>query len=91
VDSVKKLNALLDAPIKEKVDAAIEWIEKAFSNIKDKPKLERTEKSVAARSVDFLATLYAFKRDKLKGKDQKASDEFDAKYNYYDKLHDKYQ
>lgn len=91
VDSVKKLNALLDAPIKEKVDAAIEWIEKAFSNIKDKPKLERTEKNVAARSVDFLATLYAFKRDKLKGKDQKASDEFDVKYNYYDKLHDKYQ
>ncbi|NCW13112.1 MAG: hypothetical protein EBV82_08135, partial [Chitinophagia bacterium] len=91
VDSVKKLNANLDAPIKEKVDAAIEWIEKAYNNIKDKPKLERTEKSVAARSVDFLATLYAFKRDKLKGKDQKASDEFDAKYNYYDKLHDKYQ
>lgn len=91
VDSVKKLNVLLDAPIKEKVDAAIEWIEKAFNTIKDKQKLERTEKSVAARSVDFLATLYAFKRDKLKGKDQKASDEFDAKYNYFDKLHDKYQ
>jgi hypothetical protein len=91
LDSVRKLNASLDAPIKEKVDAAIEWIDKAFNVIKDKEKLERSEKNVAARSVDFLATLYAYKRDKARGKDQKASDEFDAKFNIYDKLHDKYQ
>lgn len=91
VDSIKKLNVSLDAPIKEKVDAAIEWIDKAFNVIKDKEKLERSEKNVAARSVDFLATLYGYKRDKARGKDQKASDEFDAKFNIYDKLHDKYQ
>jgi len=91
VDSIKKLNTALDLPIKEKVDAAIEWIEKAFSVIKDKEKLDRSEKNVASRSVDFLATLYGFKRDKTRGKDQKASDEYDAKYNAYDKLHDKYQ
>ena len=91
VDSIKKLNTVLDVPIKEKVDAAIEWIEKSFDVIKDKEKLDRSEKNVAARAVDFLATLYGFKRDKTRGKDQKASDEFDAKYNAYDKLHDKYQ
>lgn len=90
-DSIKKLNVLLDAPIKEKVDGAIEWIEKAYSVLKDKQKLERSEKNVAARSVDFLATLYAYKRDKARGKDQKASDEYDAKFNAFDKLHDKYQ
>ncbi len=90
VDSIKKLNVALEAPIKEKVDGAIEWITKAYDVIKDKEKLERSEKNVASRSVDFLATLYAFKRDKSRGKDQKASDEFDAKYNVYDKLHDKY-
>jgi hypothetical protein len=90
-DSIKKLNVVLDAPIKEKVDAAVEWIEKAYAVIKDKDKLERAEKNVASRSVDFLATLYAYKRDKVRGKDQKAYDEFDAKYNAYDKLHDKYQ
>ena len=73
------------------MDLAIEWIDKAFNVIKDKEKLERGEKNVAARSVDFLATLYAYKRDKARGKDQKASDEFDAKFNIYDKLHDKYQ
>lgn len=90
-DSIKKLNVVLDAPIKEKVDASIEWITKAFDVIKDKEKLERAEKNVALRSVDFLATLYAYKRDKARGKDLKASDEFDAKFNIYDKLHDKYQ
>lgn len=90
-DSIKKLNVLLEAPIKEKVDGAIEWIEKAYSVLKEKSKLERTEKNVAARSVDFLATLYSYKRDKARGKDQKASDEYDVKFNYYDKMHDKYQ
>jgi hypothetical protein len=46
---------------------------------------------VISRSVDFLATLYGFKRDKVRGKDQKAYDDYDAKYNFYDTLHDKYQ
>lgn len=90
-DSIKKLNVVLEAPIKEKVDASIEWITKAFDVIKDKEKLEKGEKNVALRSVDFLATLYAYKRDKTRGKDQKASDDFDLKFNIYDKLHDKYQ
>ena len=91
LDSVRKINTILDAPIKENVDAAIEWIDKAFNVIKDKEKLERSEKNVALRSVDFLATLYAYKRDKARGKDQKVFDEFDAKFNIYDQLHDKYQ
>ncbi len=89
-DSIKKLNVSYDAPIKANVDAAIEWIEKAFSAVKDKEKLERIEKNVAGRSVDFLATLYQFKRDKVRGKDQKAYDALDAKFNQYDQLHDKY-
>jgi hypothetical protein len=89
-DSIKKLNILLEAPIKEKVDAAIEWVDKAFSVIKDKENLTKSEKNVASKSVDFLATLYAYKRDKARGKDQKAFDELDLKFNVYDKLHDKY-
>jgi len=91
IDSVRKINTSLEAPIKENVEAAIEWIDKAYNVIKDKEKLERVEKNVALRSVDFLATLYGYKRDKARGKDQKAFDEFDAKFNIYDQLHDKYQ
>ena len=91
VDSIKKLNIALEPTIKTKVDGAIEWISKSFDVLKDKEKLERAEKNVASRSVDFLTILYGYKRDKLRGKDQKASDEADLKYNIYDKLHDKYQ
>jgi hypothetical protein len=90
LDSVKKLNVALEPQIKEKVDGAINWITKAFEVVKDKEKLDKAERNVAGRSVDFLATLYAYKRDKARGKDQKAADEFDAKFNTYDKLHDKY-
>ena len=90
VDSIKKLNVALEAPIKTNVDAAIEWIEKAFNAVKNKEKLERVEKNVASRSVDFLATLYQSKRDKARGKDQKAYDILDAKFNEFDKLHDAY-
>jgi len=90
VASIKALNVALEPDTKAAVDAAIEWIEKAFNTVKDKEKLERLEKNVAARSVDFLATLYQYKRDKVRGKDQKAYDELDAKFNAFDKLHDKY-
>jgi len=89
-DSIKKLNLALDAPMKAKVDQAIEWIENAFNIIKDKPTLTRSEKNVAARSVDFLATLYSSKRDKNRA-NQKVYDELDAKFNKYYQLHDKYQ
>jgi hypothetical protein len=89
-DSIKKLNLALDAPMRAKVDQAIEWIENAFNIVKDKTTLNRTEKNVAARSVDFLATLYSAKRDKNRA-NQKLYDELDAKFNKYDLLHDKYQ
>ena len=89
-DSIKKLNTVLEGPIQEKVDNAIEWITKAFNVIKDKETLVRAERNVAGRSVDFLTTLYAFKRDKARGKDQKAMEAYDVLYNIYDKLHDKY-
>ena len=89
-DSIKKLNLVLDAPMKAKVDQAIEWIENAFNIIKDKTVLTKNERNVAARSVDFLATLYASKRDKNRA-NQKLYDELDAKFTKYDLLHDKYQ
>jgi len=89
-DSVKKLNVALEAPTKASVDAAIEWIEKAFNGVRNKEKLDRVEKNIAGRSVDFLATLYQYKSNKARGKDQKAFDALDAKFNEYDKLHDKY-
>jgi len=41
---------------------------------------------VINKSVDFLANLYAYKRDRMRGKDPKAVDAFDAKYKEFDAL-----
>jgi hypothetical protein len=51
---------------------------------------ERTEKSILNKSVDFLANLYAYKRDRVRGKDLKAMDAYEAKYKEYDALHGKF-
>ena len=85
----EKKIAEIDEKISKYNDEVMAW-QIALTN-ENKEKLERVEKNVASRSVDFLATLYQSKRDKARGKDQKAYDEFDAKYNFYDTLHDKYQ
>lgn len=51
---------------------------------------ERMEKSILNKSVDFLANLYAYKRDRVRGKDLKAMDAYEAKYKEYDALHGKF-
>ncbi|MFM7719555.1 MAG: hypothetical protein ACKO52_00210, partial [Sediminibacterium sp.] len=89
-DSIKKLNVVLDAPMKAKVDQAIEWIENAFNIIDAKETLNRNEKNVGSRSVDFLATLYTAKRDKNRA-NQKLYDELDSKFKKYDELHDAFE
>ena len=89
-DSIKKLNIPLEISAKAYADTSITWIENAFNLVKNKEKLDKIEKNIAGRSVDFLATLYQYKRDKVRGKDQKAYDILDAKFNEFDKLHDAY-
>jgi hypothetical protein len=41
--------------------------------------------------VQWLSNSYMWKREKVKGKDVKAYDAFDAKYKEYDVLYDKYK
>jgi hypothetical protein len=72
------------------VDQAIEWMEKAYNQLKAKENRDRNEKTSLNKSVDFLANLYAWKRDKARGKDPKAVDVYDAKYKQYDSEHNKY-
>lgn len=83
----KKANAELDKPLIESADASIEWLEKAFALLKEKPNKVPSEKNCYNKSVDFLANLYSYKRDKARGKDPKAYDAYDAKYKLYDSLH----
>jgi hypothetical protein len=89
LDPYRTANAELEKPMMENLDIALEWLEKSYTVLKDKPQKTATEKNIASKSVDFLANLYAYKRDRLKGKDQKAFDLYDAKYKMYDDLHGK--
>lgn len=85
-----KANAALEAPITQQVDQAIEWLEKSFNILKDKANRTNNEKSVINKSVDWLANLYTYKRDKVRGKDNAAFDKFEAKFKEFDGLHGKY-
>lgn len=85
-----KANAALEPEIMKQVDQAIEWLEKSYTILKAKTNRTNNEKSVINRSVDWLANLYAYKRDKARGKDNAAFDAFEAKYKEFDAMHNKF-
>ena len=87
IDAIKKLNTDLEKPMTECVDGCITYIEKSYNILKEKKELNNVEKTCLRKSVDFLANMYAIKRDKSAGKDPKAYDVYDAKYKLYDGLH----
>jgi hypothetical protein len=89
-DPIKQANAVIEKPLMENLDLSVEWLEKSYMILKDKSGRNATEKSVINKSVDFLANLYAYKRDRMRGKDAKAFDAFDTKYKEYDGLHAKF-
>lgn len=88
-DAIKKLNADLDKPINDNIETSINWLEKTVDNLKGKTEFNRTEKTIFERSLDFLANLYEYKRDKVRGKDMKLFDAYDAKYKEYENMHKK--
>lgn len=90
VDPIRAQNTALEKPLMDNLDLSIEWLEKSYSILKDKPTRDKTEKSVINKDVDFLANLYAYKRDRARGKDTKAYDTYDAKYKEFDALHSKF-
>ncbi len=90
LDPIKKANADLEKPLMDNLDMSLDWLEKAYNALKDKTPKIAVEKNVINKSVDFLANLYAYKRDRLRGKDAKAYDAYDAKYKEYDGLHGKF-
>jgi hypothetical protein len=90
VDPIRAANLNIEKPLMENLDIALEWLEKSYLALKDKSNKTGVEKSVISKDVDFLANLYAYKRDKMRGKDDKAYDAYDAKYKEYDALHGKF-
>lgn len=89
-DPILKSNVELLKPINENLDQAIDWLEKTYVIEKAKATRTQTDKSIANKTVDFLANMYQYKRDLVRGKDAKAFDALDAKYKLYDGEHDKF-
>ncbi len=89
VDAVKKVNQEIDKQILEAVDLSINWLEKSFTSLNAQTTKDRTTHNCLNKSVDWLANLYQFKSQKVKGKDLKAYDAYDKKYKEYDALHGK--
>jgi hypothetical protein len=89
-DPLRAANAAIEKPMMENLDYSLEWLEKSYNVLKNKTTRNNTEKSVINKSVDFLANMYAYKRDRMRGKDSKAFDAFDAKFKEYDALHAKF-
>jgi hypothetical protein len=88
------LKAKRDAVVKQQQEYAtksIEWLEKGYNVLKAKQTREKNESSSLNRSVDYLANLYLWKRDKSRGTNTKDYDAFDAKYKVFDSEHDKYK
>jgi hypothetical protein len=90
IDPIKQANANIEKPLFDYLDLSVQWLEKCYTILKDKANRSSTEKSIANKSVDFLANLYDYKRNKVRGKDLKAFDAFEAKYKEYDALHGKF-
>ena len=86
-DAIKKANLVVDKVAQDNIDIAIEWLNKTYVILKDKNPRTPTEKGVINKSVDFLANLYSYKMNKVRGKDTKAFDAYEAKYKEFDTLH----
>lgn len=86
IDGIKKANADIDKPMWEAGDIVIEWLEKSYLALKDVKPKDNTTKTCLNRAVGYLANIYTYKKEKIKGKDPKAYDTYDAKYKFYDAL-----
>jgi hypothetical protein len=72
-------------------DSSLYWLEKSYTVLKAKATRERNESNSLNRSVDYIANLYAWKRDKARGVAPKDVDKYDAKFKEFDAEHDKYK
>lgn len=89
-DVYKKANADLEKPLMETIDNAINWLEKSYNILKTGDTKDRTIKNCLNNAVKWLANCYQFKKEKVRGKDPKAYDTYDAKYKEYDALYGKF-
>lgn len=90
VQGVKNLNSSIEKVALENADLAIEWYTKTFMILKEKTSLTKIEKSIINTSIDKIANLYEYKMSRVRGKDEKLFNQYEAKYKEFDALHSKF-
>lgn len=87
------LKAKRDEVAKEEMvyaDKSINWLEKAYNLLKTKTDRTKSETNSLNRTVDYLANIYQWKRDRSRGVNTKDYDAFDAKLKQFENEHDSY-
>lgn len=72
-------------------DSALAWLNQAYTLLKAKTDRDKNESNSLNKSVDFLANIYAWKRDKSRGTSPADVDKYDALFKQFDAEHDKYR
>ncbi|MEO7209711.1 MAG: hypothetical protein ABIY35_02105, partial [Chitinophagaceae bacterium] len=88
---LKKQRDSLVAQQRIYADKSIDYLEQAYTILKAKTDRSKNESNSLNRTVDYLANLFIWKRDKSKGINPKDYDKYDAKFKQYDAEHDKYK
>jgi len=89
IDAVKAANAVIEKKQHTYAEKGIQWLETTYKVLSAKTTMERMEKNVLGKAVDYLANFYGWKRDKSKG-NAAEYDRYDALYKKYDALHGKF-
>ena len=90
-DSLKSARISFEKPMNEASDSSVYWLETEIAILKGKTDKTREEKNCLNKSVDYLANIYSYKREKARGKDLKGYDLYDEKFKLYDNLHDSFK
>lgn len=85
--AIKAKRADFEKPELAAVDESLEWMLKCYNVLKDKADKSHNDKIVYAKSIDFIANLYQFKRDNIKSKDPKLFNQYDALFKKFDAAH----
>jgi hypothetical protein len=72
-------------------DSSIIWLTKAYNILKAKTDRTKSESISLNRTVDFLANIYSWERDKNRGVNPSNVDKYDALFKQFDAEHDKYK
>jgi predicted aspartyl protease len=87
VDAIKKINADLEKSLTYEINNSIIWLEKSYNKFLSEDIKNRTIKNCLENSAKWLANCFLYKREKVKGKDDRLFDEFDRKYKFFDGLY----